>query len=170
MGLVQQPGERSIEQFLQKVRDERVKSHPIQQLEDAIAEAKKTGKRVKLVFKKEDMDKEEFFQELLNDPRTKNLSKDRVFLDVSPYEELSVDELADLCLAAGTNCKLAMEKVASLQFRGKPFPGDMSIIILKQDIQALKDAAIANGHTGKVTSVPTEPKNATPTPKAKKSS
>lgn len=143
-----------VQEFLDQQKANRPKSHPQEQIEEAIKTSKQTGKRVKLIFNKSEIEKEDIFQDLLNDPRTKNFSKDQVRLDVSPYEELTVGELGDLCLKAGLDCKLAVDKIRSLQYKGIPFPSDMSVSILKQDILELKAAGKGRGHTGKTTSLP----------------
>jgi|TARA_Y100000310_G_scaffold329964_1_gene400758 hypothetical protein len=164
MGIV--PEERSIEVMMREARQKH--GTPIQdQIEDAIADSKKTGKAVKLRFRKEDMEKEDIFQQLLNDPKTTNFSKDVVFLDVNPLTEITVDELCDICLKAGIDNPIAMEQVKVLQHNGVPFPGEQSVAIPTDRLNQLVEAGKNRGHTGTATSVPT-PKKPVVKPKPEK--
>lgn len=128
---------------------------PIQdQIASCLEEARKTGKRIKLQFRKEEIARESLFDDLLTNPLTTSFSKDVVILDIAPLTELSVGELGQLCLDAGHENKLAMHLAGSLQHKGVPFDSSQSVSILTQDLNAIKAAGKNTGATPIVSSLP----------------
>lgn len=149
-------GKRSIVEFMKLAREARKKQGtPLQdELRTVIAKAKKTGNRITIRLRKDELKEEDLFDDLMADPRTKFLTKDTLIIDIAPLTEISVDELCDLCLKAGIENKLAMTLVKSLQFQGRPFDGMQSVNILTQSINELKAAGKQAGHTGPTVSTP----------------
>lgn len=102
----------------------------LEQMKEALEEAKRTGKRVRRVFNREKFIRE--FPEAANDPRMA-FTPNNFILDVSPTEAIDVKSLRELCIKKG-NHPLAVQKALSVQ----GLADHVIVTILRQDMEVLR--------------------------------
>ena len=118
----------------------------IDQIEAARAEARLTGKKVTLQFPKQRLLAE--LPAAGADPRMALMTGDMVIIDFAQNEEITVGELRKLCREAQT--ELGKQKLLSVL----PFPDSHLVVLLKQDLIALREGRATAAASGAALSAP----------------